>query len=156
MKRKLCKSITCLLGMALILGIFPIEVNAANIEKSPIIYDMEKGGTQKFQSNDKYGNEIYVEISEVKSRVANNTYQINYTSTGCWRAGFKVKVKNNAFISAYDPYCNVIMGRVTNGNLRLNSSKKASYTFNYFPTAISFYTGVQASISGTKLNVEDI
>lgn len=121
-------------------------------------YNINTGGTQEFDVLDKEGNAIHVVISQIVSeeRIADNSYQITCTSSGSWRAGFKVKVKDNKLVSAYDPFYAAYIGRIEGARLRLTSTKEALYTFNYYLGIIAIPTGVKACISGSALKTEVI
>lgn len=118
-------------------------------------YDMVKGGTQEFDLITEDGKSVHITVTEVQSsaRVANNTYKVQYDLTGCWIAGFNVKVTNNSFVSASNAFCDVRLGYISSPRLTLNSSKMATYSFNYHTGSAASHTGVRATISGTKLNV---
>lgn len=145
-------SIFCILALLIV----NIPVHAAT--SSGESYDINIGGTQEFDILDKEGNVIHIIISQIASeeRIADNSYQITCTSSGSWRAGFKVKVKDNKLVSAYDPFYTAYIGRIEGARLRLSSTKEAQYTFNYYPSVIAIPTGVRAYISGSTLKTEMI
>ena len=99
------------LGVLCILmcGTIYLPVNAADTTtdqgKGDVSYDMEVGGTQEFDVITEDGQEAHVTITEIPSmsRVANGTYRVKYDLTGCWIAGFNVKVSNNSFVSVSSP-----------------------------------------------------
>lgn len=102
------------------------------------------------------GQEAHVTITEIPSmsRVANGTYRVKYDLTGCWIAGFNVKVSNNSFVSVSSPFHTIRLGYISSPKLTLNSSKMATYSFNYHTGVAASYTGVRATISGTTLNAD--
>ena len=157
MRQRLFKKVSILsIFCTLVLLIVNTPVYAATVASES--YNMNIGGTQEFDILDKEGNVIHIIISKIASeeRIADNTYQITCTSSGSWRAGFKVKVKDNKLVSAYDPFYTTYLGRIEGARLRLSSTKEALYTFNYYPSIIAIPTGVRAYISGTALKTEMI
>lgn len=78
-----------------------IQCSAISYAKEPdslpqeAVYDLQKGGTQTFEIVESDGNKAIVTISEEKaiSRIANGSYNVKYTSVGCWTAGFKVSIR---------------------------------------------------------------
>ena len=141
-----------------------IQCSAISYAKEPdslpqeAVYDLQKGGTQTFEIVESDGNKAIVTISEEKavSRIANGSYNVKYTSVGCWTAGFKVSISNNNFTSAYSPYVNIITGSVSHRTLKLETSKKASFYFRYMIALRETTTGVRATMSGTTLKVSKI
>lgn len=141
-----------------------IQCSAISYAKEPdslpqeAVYDLQKGGTQTFEVVDLNGNKGIVTISEEEavSRISNGTYNVKYNSIGCWTAGFKVSISNNNFTSAYSPYVNIITGSVSKKNIKLETSKKASFYFRYMIGLKETTTGVRAVISGTTLKVSKI
>ncbi len=117
------------------------------------LYDLEKGGTQTFKILDKENNIIDVTIKEVlgKNKVANGTYEVEYSSLGCWRAGFKVDVLNNKFEAVYSSFCVALIGSIRNRIIHVESPTSIVYRFNYIVGAIGVITGFQTVISGNTL-----
>ena len=144
----------------LLCGTIYLPVNAADTTtyqgKGDVSYDMEVGGTQEFDVITEDGQEAHVTITEIPSmsRVANGTYRVKYDLTGCWIAGFNVKVSNNSFVSVSSPFHTIRLGYISSPKLTLNSSKMATYSFNYHTGVAASYTGVRATISGTTLNAD--
>lgn len=152
LKKVFIVSIFCILALLMV----NTPVHAATASSGS--YNINIGGTQEFDILNKEGNVIHIIISQIASeeRIADNFYQITCTSSGSWRAGFKVKVKGNKLVSAYDPFYTAYIGRIEGTRLRLSSTKEALYTFNYYPSVIAIPTGVRAYISGSTLKIEMI
>lgn len=99
-----------------------------------------------------------VTISEESpiSRVANGVYNVKYTSTGCWTAGYKVKINGNNIISAYSPYATPFIGKIDIGRLKVESNKQASLYLTYYAGVVGKSTGVRSTIQGTKMSIKMI
>lgn len=116
------------LGVLCILmcGTIYLPVNAADTTtdqgKGDVSYDMEVGGTQEFDVITEDGQEAHVTITEIPSmsRVANGTYRVKYDLTGCWIAGFNVKVSNNSSVSVSSPFHTIRLGYISSPKLTLN------------------------------------
>ena len=153
------KTITLLLTMMLF-----FQCSAINYAKEPdslpqeAVYDLQKGGIQTFEIIESDGKKAIVTISKEKtlSRISNGSYNVKYTSIGCWTAGFKVSISNNNFTSAYAPYIGLKAGKAYGQKLAVETNKKASFYFTYSFGLASNLTGVRAVISGTSLKVSKI
>lgn len=130
--------------------------NVANPQESAeyVSYDMSIGGTQVFHVTDENGEESIITVTELlsTSRVANGTYQIEHTKSGYWKAGFKISVTSNCITSVYGKYNNTIIGNISNDTLRLDSSKQATYQFDY-QFLFSKTTGVRCVIENDNLKI---
>ncbi len=120
-----------------------------------VVYDLESGGTQTFEILDEDNNIVKVTIKELvgRNKIANGSYQIEYTSTGCWEAGFIVDISNNQFTRAHSGYAFPFIGSIRNNALVRESATKVTYRFNYFVGVLGFVAGCQATISGSTLKV---
>lgn len=156
------KQKTKLLALLVIFSIlsasfFPSTTQAANTTNQPItteaVYDLTVGGTQEFTITDQDGNLAHVTVSEEISgpRIANGTYKVSYTSTGCWKASYYVAIKNNSITSVHTPSIITYAGSIITNNLVRESSKQASYYLSYRLNSIHLSTGVRSIISGTTL-----
>ena len=136
-----------------------VTVKAADkITEEQAEYDLLEGGTQKFTLQNKDGTVAYVTVTEVtgKSRVSNGTYKIDYEVPLRWKAGFLVKVVSNQITSAYSPYYTLISGQINSSYLVKESGTQVSYYLSYSSISYKAKTGVRASITKNKLNVEKI
>lgn len=123
-----------------------------------VSYDMSVGGTQIFHLTDKNGNESVITVTEVKTadRVANGVYQIDYTYTGFWTAGYKIVVTGNRIVSAYDKYITPNVGSITDDILKIDNAKQASYRFQHSLLFTSFSTGVRCILDGDKITISSL
>lgn len=151
-----------ILCLVLSLFISPLSTKAADYENEALPtaaeYDLTIGGTQEFTIADAEGNTAYVTISEEPStsRIANGTYRVTYTSTGCWKASYNVVISSNSISSVNSPAYAAITGAITYNHLVKESSKQASYYLIHQLNAYTISTGVRSIISGTKLKVSAI
>jgi len=121
------------------------------------VYDLQKGGTQTFFiQNDNGGfDEIVIEEIKNNSRIDDSTYKVYYKAFS-WTAGFYINVSNNKITNAYSPFYSVALGSISNEVLRQNSTTKATYSFDYKVTIMTYQTGVIATISNSELVVTKI
>lgn len=158
MKKKMLMMILCMATVFVCQPMLHVSASVASLmeeEKTAASYDMAVGGTQTFELTDEEGEEVIVTVSELPSigRVANGAYQISYTSTGCWEAGYKITVSNNKIISAYDKYYKVYSGSISSDKLKVDSSTQASYRFEYERFWHSTTRGVSSTLNGNKIDV---
>ena len=152
--KRLKKSIFATMLIFALLLSHSLIIYAADTKPS-VSYDMEKGGTQVFHTEDADGNEVIITVEELSSvsRVSNGSYKVSYDYPLMWEAGFTIDVSGNKITRAYSPFRTVALGSITNASLTLNSSTKATYKFIHKVGFISTTTGVVATISGTTLEV---
>lgn len=122
------------------------------------IYDLEKGGVQKFEILDKNGDILDVLIEEMpgKSKIENGSYKVELTSKGCWKAGFNVEISGNKFTRVYSPYHATLIGTIKYEKFSVITSTQISYNFTYVINAVRINTGVKAVMSGSSLKVSQI
>lgn len=147
--------------LAFFLTIFSsAEIKAEEINYKEAVYDLTEGGTQKFVFEDEAGQEIYVTIAEVSQgknvRIADKTYAVKYTNPLQWTAGYNVIVKSNSIRSVNSPYVDTVLGRASNGTLKKESSKQATYYFSYTIGGITANIGIRTEINGTEMKVYKI
>lgn len=151
-----------ILCLVLSLFISPLSTKAADYENEALPtaaeYDLTIGGTQEFTIADAEGNTAYVTISEEPStsRIANGTYRVTYTSTGCWTARYNVVISNNSISSVNSPAHAAITGTIIYSRLVKESSKQATYYLTRQLNAYTIHTGMRSVISGTTLKVYGI
>lgn len=159
------KIIKKMVTIILICGIVIVGQNSFVEAKENLIfvsqsaeYDLEKGGMQYFEVCDENGNIAYISVEEMPAvnKVSDGAYLISYTSPGAWTASFKVSITNNRIISVYSPSYIIISGSISSVGLKKISNTKATMSFLYTNTGIIFSTGVQATISNSKLIVSKI
>ena len=156
---KKCKSIIFTLLFSIIMSSSSVCFAAeqpGTTEKG--YYDLDIGGTQTFYVKEADGNTGIVIVSEESSitRVENGTYNVKYTSTGCWTAGYKVKISGNNIVSAFSPYATKKKKKIDMGRLKLESNKQATLYLTYYAGIIGKSTGVRANIQGTKMHIKMI
>lgn len=122
------------------------------------VYDLEKGGSQTFVVYNENGEREYIVVEEISSnsKMANGDYQVSYTSTGSWKAGFKVTISNNKITKAFSPSCVAIVGRISGSSLVRNSDIRATYSFLHTVGTAPLSTGVKAVISNNQLVVSKL
>ena len=121
-------------------------------------YDLSKGGTQTFYSEDENENPIMITIEEISSnaRISDGSYKITYDNTGLWKAGFYVNISNNHIVTAHSPFHTVVSGSISEAKLTIVSFARANYRFVHRVGTTYYNTGVDAKMSGTTLNVSKL
>lgn len=142
----------------------PSLVSVAQDEATPdtttteAAYDLLKGGTQTFEIVGDDGETDIITITECPgtTRVANGRYKIERNKLSSWYASFYVNINNNNITSASSPYHKAYIGRITSTRLVVETTKKASYSFTYYPKNTGIKTGIRGYISGTTLYTKKI
>lgn len=152
---KVLKKSSVVLAMIMVLVLNIMNVSVANELPTEAVYDLEKGGTQRFILRNEDGeiSEVIIEEVNTNERIANGNYKISYKNTGAWEAGFYVEITSNEIASAYSPFHSVATGVILYPRLTRNSEVKVTYSFLYKQAAMNYSTGVVAEMSGTDLVV---
>lgn len=163
MKQTLLKKIISgILLLSLLSGLslvsFAQDEAAPDTPTTEAAYDLLKGGTQTFEIVGDDGETDIITITECPgtTRVANGKYKIESKNSSSWYASFYVNISSNNITSASSPYHKAYTGRITSTRLVVETSKKASYYFTYYPNNVGIRTGVRGYISGTSLYVNTI
>lgn len=140
--------------LALVLFMSPMSVFAEELP-TEARYDMTKGGTQTFVIQDENGEVATVTIEELSgnSRVANGDYRVTCENTYVWTAGFYISVSNNQIYNAYAPFYSCLFGEIKYPVLTRPSVTKATFAFIYERANLNYATGVDATITNSKLVV---
>lgn len=161
--KKLIKSMSLiLLGTMIFLSnnmlVIEAQENNKNQFTTEAIYDLEGGGKKTFAVYEENGRVGYITIEKTESenRMSNGDYQISYSSTGAWKAGFKVTISNNKIEKVYSPSYVVITGRISGTSLKKVSTTKATYSFLYTISNLAISTGVKAVVSNGQLVVSKL
>lgn len=153
--KRIIKKFIASLTLTAILFTFSLPVSAAECN-TPAVYDLTQGGTQTFNLQDSYGNNVLITITELPSvtRVLENrSYSISYRSLLSWQAGYNVVINNNSISAVNSPYYTCFIGSIFSANLRKDSSKQATLSFIYKAGGINNATGVRTKIVTNQLQV---
>ena len=142
--------------------LFPITINAeeTNTEKFAS-FDLSNENRQEQIIQTEEGPATVVLTPLEKSNLSiyaiqNGTYLVEYTAFASWSASFKVDISNNQISSVHSGTAKAITGSITNTRLEKTSNIHAKYHITRKLMGISYYSGMQAIISGNNLNVSAI
>lgn len=162
MRKMLKMTSLVLLSIMVMISNNPIIAKASEEDVNEIsknaVYDLEEGGKKIFTVCEDSGEVGYITIEKVESenRMSNGDYQISYSSTAAWKAGFKVTISNNKIEKVYSPTYVVITGKISGTSLKKVSTTKATYSFLYTVSNLAISTGVKAIISNGNLVVSKL
>lgn len=121
------KKVLSLLLLILLCNLGSINSYASENEAE---YDLNQGGTQQFVVFDEEGDEIIVTIEEEPSfsrSIKNGTYKITSEKAGSWKASYDIVISGNNIISTKNPSAIAYSGSFISKNLKVDSSKQATY-----------------------------
>lgn len=162
MKKASKVMVLLLLGMTVFITDGKLNARAQEIGTNQFvteaIYDLERGEKKIFTVHEDNGKVGHITIGKVDStkRMSNGDYQVSYSSTGAWKASFKVSISNNKIEKVYAPSYVVITGKISGTSLKKVSTTKATYSFLYTVSNLPISTGVKATISNGNLVVSKL
>ncbi|MEH6945312.1 DUF5626 family protein [Bacillus sp. JJ722] len=126
------KTVLSLLALILLCSLGSINSYAAENEAE---YDLNQGGTQQFVLIDEDGEEVIVTIEDEEEEpsflslraVQNGTYKIASEKAGSWKASYNIVVSGNKITNAKNPSAIAYSGSFISKNLKVDSSKQATY-----------------------------
>ena len=141
--------------------LFPLPIHATeNHLEAVASFDLSNDSRQEQTIQTKEGEVLVVLTSLNQGRkpyaIQDGTYLVEYTSFASWSASFKINISNNNITSVHSGTARAITGSITSTRLEKVNNTQAKYHITRKLMGISYYSGMQASVSGSSLNVSGI
>lgn len=154
------KKIVIILGCFILFSFGATNVQAeeksVSTDSSNVSYDLEQGGSQQFKVVDESGERYTITVEEEPSilrAVSNGTYKITKERALQWEVSYKIDVKGNTITRAHSPSITNYVGSVTSSNLKVDSSKQATYYIKMKILTINSSVNVRARLENSSIVV---
>ena len=126
------------------------------LETQEILYNLEEGGIQLFESMTSEGNQIIIKVEEIpvfSKGVTNGAYKISASTPGHWEASYQILVNNNKITNAYSPSIKAYTGSFISAELKLDNSAQATYYMKKKTYLITTSINLRANLLPDKISI---
>lgn len=139
------------------LGVTEVKAEESNpIDTQEILYDLEVGGTQTFESLSSEGDQLIIEIEEIPNylrAVKNGSYKISASTSGQWKASYQISVSGNKITKAYSPSIVAYTGSFTKAELKLDNSTQSTYYLKKKGDLFTTSINLRAKLLSNKISI---